>query len=291
MTDPIINRSTRLVAVGDNCLDVYVDQRVMAVGGNALNVAVQWVRHGWPARYFGAVGEDAEGKMLLEEVATAGLAQRDVERRPGDTAVTLIRERAGDRHFLLEELGVGEGYLPSPNRHATLRDADWVHLGTHSDAALVRRLVDEQVPFSVDVSTQPQSLALSGVPLVFASGPEAADTPIEPMVHALLDSGAHKAIVTCGSRGAWFHDGTVLHHYPAENIETMDTCGAGDSFIAAFLTAYCMSGARPQDAMAEATRAAARTCLHKGGFPQKLRPAPDWLLAKYADIIDAAKEC
>lgn len=291
MIEQTTNRDAKLVAVGDNCLDVYVDQRVMAVGGNALNVAVQWVRQGWPARYFGTVGDDAEGKVLLKEVATAGLAQQDVERRPGDTAVTLIRERAGDRHFLLEDLGVGEGYVPSADRHAALQDADWVHLGTHSDAALVRRLVEEKVPFSIDVSTQPQSFALDGVPLVFASGPEANDASVEPLIRALLNSGARKAIVTCGSRGAWLHDGAELHHYPAEKIEAVDTCGAGDSFIAAFLTAYCIAGAKPQEAMAEATHAAARTCLHKGGFPQELRPAPDWLLAKYTDIIDPAKEC
>ncbi|SIT17193.1 PfkB family carbohydrate kinase [Paracoccus saliphilus] len=290
MIEQTTNREAKLVAVGDNCLDIYVDQQAMAVGGNALNVAVQWIRQGWPARYFGTVGEDAEGEALLAEVAKAGLPPQDVERLPGGTAVTLIREKAGDRQFLLEDLGVGEGYIPSPDRHAVLQDADWVHLGTHSDAALVRRLVEEKVQFSIDVSTQPQSLALDGIPLIFASGPEAKDASVEPLTRALLNSGARKAMVTCGSRGAWFHDGSELHYCPAEKIEAVDTCGAGDSFIAAFLTAYCIAGAKPQDAMADATHAAARTCLHKGGFPQELRPAPNWLLAKYADIIDPAKE-
>ena len=54
-----------LIAVGDNCLDVYLSKGHMAVGGNALNVAVQWRRLGLAARYLGVVGKDAEGDIIL----------------------------------------------------------------------------------------------------------------------------------------------------------------------------------------------------------------------------------
>ena len=50
--------SPKLIAVGDNCLDVYLTKGFLAVGGNALNVAVQWRRRGIEARYFGALGRD-----------------------------------------------------------------------------------------------------------------------------------------------------------------------------------------------------------------------------------------
>ncbi|MEZ5737818.1 MAG: PfkB family carbohydrate kinase [Novosphingobium sp.] len=291
MTGRPINRQAKLITVGDNCLDVYVNADVMAVGGNALNVAAQWARHGWSARYFGAVGKDAEGDALLEAIARTGLAATDIERLPGDTAVTLIREHAGERHFLLEDLGVGEGYFPSADRYDALKTADWVHLGTHSNLELLRKLVEDGIPFSIDVSTKPRSLPLGGVPLVFASGPEAHDASIESEIQALLDHGARKAVVTCGSRGAYFHDGASLYHMPAEQIEAVDTCGAGDSFIATFITAYCIEKAEPPEAMRRATGAASETCLHKGGFPQDLRQIPAWLSAKYADIIRTQEIC
>lgn len=282
--------NARLVAVGDNCLDVYVDRNTMAVGGNALNVAVQWHRAGRNARYFGAVGQDSEAEVLLEEVANAGLSVDDVERRTGKTAVTLLRESNGDRQFLLEDLGVGRGYLPSDDCFADLSRADWVHLGTHSDLELVRRLVSHRIPFSIDVSTRPFDLPLEGVPLVFASGPEDPAQTVAPLVEALLASGAQRAVVTCGGRGAFFSDRTVLQAVPARRIPVVDTCGAGDSFIARFISAYCIEGQSHVDAMTAATRAAADTCQHKGGFPQDLREAPAWLRAKYASVIDAAKE-
>ncbi len=280
----------RLIAVGDNCLDVYIDKNTMAVGGNALNVAVQWHRAGRNARYFGAVGDDAEAEILLDEVARAGLPVKDVERRAGKTAVTLLRETNGDRHFLLEDLGVGHGYLPSDERFTALAGADWVHLGTHSNPELLRRLATNQIPFSVDVSTRHLDLELRGVRLVFASGPEDTARPVAPLLEALLAAGAQRAVVTCGERGAFYGDGTAFHAVPAHRVPVLDTCGAGDSFIARFIDAFCIDGHAPLDAMTAATRAAADTCQHKGGFPQELRAAPDWIRAKYTDTINAAKE-
>jgi fructoselysine 6-kinase len=129
-----------LVAIGDNCLDVYLSKDIQTVGGNALNVAAHWRMAGHAARYFGAVGTDPEAAVVLEELAIAGLSPTDVEVRAGDTAVTLLRDRLGDRSFLLEAFGVGENFVPSPHADAAIADARWVHLGTNANPDLVRRL-------------------------------------------------------------------------------------------------------------------------------------------------------
>ena len=205
-----------LVTIGDNCLDVYLTKAVMTVGGCALNVAAYWRLAGRPARYFGAVGDDAEAAILLDAIAKAGLAPGDVERRPGQTAVTLLRENAGDRIFLLEDLGVGKNYMPPERLYPTIAGADWVHLGLDSNPDLVRRLVAERVAFSVDLSTAHDSLPLEGVQLVFASGPEDPHVPVEPIAARLNSAGAREVVVTCGNRGAFLRDaaGTMVHARP-----------------------------------------------------------------------------
>jgi fructoselysine 6-kinase len=279
----------KLIAVGDNCLDVYLTKNTMAVGGNALNVAVQWQRQGQSARYFGVVGRDAEGDVIAHEIAAAGLPLADLERRDGATAVTLLLERNGDRRFLLEDLGVGQDYLPSPDRYAALSGADWVHLGTNSSQVLVERLIEDRIRFSVDVSTAHAALDLKGVPLVFAAGPDDPDVPVEPVLQGLKDRGASRIVMTCGPRGAFFHDGASLAHVPAQSIEVVDTCGAGDSFIATFLVAHVSRAMEATAAMELATDAAAKTCLHEGGFPQRLNAIPPWLLQKYAGVISSAE--
>jgi fructoselysine 6-kinase len=278
----------KLVAVGDNCLDAYLTNGLLTVGGNALNVAAQWQRNGWSARYFGAVGRDIEGEIVVAELARVGLLPSDVDRLPGDTAVTLLRDESGERKFLHESLGVGENYMPTPEHYAVIAAADWVHLGTNANKELVRRLVADNVPFSVDVSTAHLVLPLDGVPLLFASGPDDVDTPVEPLLNALRAAGALQVVLTCGRRGSYFDDGKTVLHAPATLVDVVDTCGAGDSFIATFLTAFRCEDLDATEALHRASVAAAQTCTHLGGFPQQPRPIPDWLPAKYASfIIDA----
>ena len=274
----------KLVAVGDNCLDVYLDKNFLTVGGNALNVAVHWQRRGLDARYFGAVGDDREGEIVLDEIFAAGLARNDVELLAGDTAVTFLRDEKGDRKFVFESLGVGQNYVPTSEHYSVIARAQWVHLGTNSSEDLVRRLAKDGVPFSVDVSTAHSSLQLDGVPLVFASGSDDLTAPIEPPIAALMGAGARQVVLTCGSRGSFFQDEAGLHHAKAMSVRVVDTCGAGDSFIAAFTTAYCIEGLEPDRALQIASIAGGETCSYQGGFPQGLRPIPRWLLSKYAGI-------
>jgi fructoselysine 6-kinase len=279
----------KYVAVGDNCLDVYLTKAAMTVGGNALNVAVHWRRAGLDARYFGTVGRDGEGDIILEETVKADLSKDDVERRGGHTAVTLLRENDGDRQILFEDLGVGKDYMPSDPHYKIIAGADWVHLGTNAYAGLVHRLIADHVPFSIDVSTAYLALPLHGVPIVFASGPDDPREPVEPLVAKLRAAGATQLVVTCGSRGAFFSDGDALSHAPADTVAVVDTCGAGDSFIARFLATFSGKGRSAADALRQATADAAQTCLYVGGFPQSPRKVPHWLLEKYAEVIAPAE--
>ncbi|MGP3726312.1 fructoselysine 6-kinase [Cereibacter sphaeroides] len=284
-----MSRSPTLIAVGDNCLDVYLSKDRMAVGGNALNVAVQWMRAGLKTRYFGLVGPDPEGDVVRTALCRAGLDPDDCEVRPGSTAVTLLLERDGDRRFLLEDLGVGLGYVPEGAHYAALLAADWVHLGTHSAPELVRALVRDGARFSVDVSTHHDLLDLEGVPLVFASGPEDPSERVEPLLARFRERGAQATVVTCGSRGAFLEAGGTVTPVRARRVEVVDTCGAGDSFIARFIALWAIERRADAEALRGAADAATNTCLHEGGFPQPLLPIPSWLLDKYAEVIAAGE--
>lgn len=277
--------SPRLIAVGDNCLDAFLSRDLLTVGGNALNVAVHWKRSGWNARYFGAVGNDPEGDIVLSEIAAAALSADDVEIVNGETAVTLLQDQSGDRKFLLESFGVGENYMPSPKHYETIAQADWVHLGTNANPDLVRRLVSDGTRFSIDVSTAHLALPLEGVPLVFASGPDEPQVPVQPYIAALRSAGVRQVVLTCGSRGSYADDGTGLRHAEAVPVDVVDTCGAGDSFIATFITGFCCERLDAGSALRKASIAAAQTCTYLGGFPQRLRPIPEWLPAKYPEVI------
>lgn len=78
-----MNRQPFLVAVGDNCVDYYVQTRTGYPGGNPVNVAVYFTRLGGRAAYIGAVGTDEGGALICD-----GL------RRKTWTSPTSIRFRA-----------------------------------------------------------------------------------------------------------------------------------------------------------------------------------------------------
>lgn len=284
------NATPKLIAVGDNCLDVYLTRGFLAVGGNALNVAVQWKNLGFDAHYFGAVGEDPEAAITLAAIEAAGLSAADVEVRSGASAVTLLADDAGERRFLFESFGVGEDYVPEPVRFAALRGADWVHLGTNASAELVRRLLAEQILFSIDVSTRHFALPLAGVPLVFASGPDDPAEPVDPLFAAFTAAGAAEVVITCGPRGSFHQQGGRRVEAPSVPVAVVDTCGAGDSFIASFIAARKIEGLAPEDALAVSAARAAETCTHLGGFPQPVQPIPQWLLQKYDGLIRSVQQ-
>lgn len=59
----------KLIAIGDNVVDVYLERNEMYPGGNALNVAVLSRQFGAAETAFiGIVGNDTEGDHILESL-------------------------------------------------------------------------------------------------------------------------------------------------------------------------------------------------------------------------------
>ena len=284
-----MSANATLIAVGDNCLDAYLTKGFVTVGGNALNVAVQWKRQGYNARYFGALGRDEEAQIMLEAIEHAGLERTDVEIADGSSAVTLLADDAGERRFLLESLGVGANFYPRSEYYDELLSADWVHLGTNSNENLVRKLVADGVRFSVDLSTRHLDLPLDDVPLVFASGPDDPAEPVEPLIETFKRAGAQQVVITCGKRGSFYDNGSELFSAGSVPVAVVDTCGAGDSFIATFLASRFVEGQAEAASLHRSAMRAAETCTHLGGFPQEILPIPQWLLKKYDSVIRTAQ--
>jgi fructoselysine 6-kinase len=274
-TDP--GHRPRLATVGDNCIDVlrYADGRVVRrLGGNAVNVAVQAVRAGAEVEYFGAVGDDVNGQFTLSVLAAQGVDIDGAVVRSAPTSVTEIDVRPdGERILAREDFGACRGYVPLPSDLERILRADHVHIGWLDDGGALRRaLAQRGRPVSQDLSVNAHSrdLGVEGLTIAFGSlaGPPA---PAEALARDWLARGVAVAVVTRGPEGATVVTREGVWHVPAEPVEPVDTTGAGDSFIAAFLLAR-LGGAAPEQAARAGVRAARLTCLHEGGFPQDDAP-------------------
>ena len=118
-----------LAVVGDSCVDRYLPpvDRTTA-GGNALNVAANLAGRGHRTAYVGVVGEDADGRLIRQAAAAAGLDLRHLFTAAGVTGVCMVRlSRDGERVFLSEKTGVSGGYRPPAEAVEFLDGCDWVH--------------------------------------------------------------------------------------------------------------------------------------------------------------------
>lgn len=265
------DRTIRIAAVGDNCVDVLRPAGHRLIGGNAVNVAVQVARLGGRSAYFGAVGDDADGALTTHTLAENGVDIGHVVRRPLPTAHTLIDVSAnGERRFVFEDFGACAGYAPDAEAVAALLEYDHVHIGWLDDGGVLRRRLcaaGRSVSQDVTVNASPENLGVEGLSIAFASL-EGSHREAAALARGLIARGAQNVVVTRGSEGSSVFFGGVDASIPVSPVKPVDTTGAGDSYIAAFLFAH-LAGASPEVAGMQAAEHAARTCLHVGGFPQE----------------------
>jgi len=85
---------------------------------------------------------------------------------------------------------------------------------------------------------------------------------INSLEHALAKTYPSELIVTEGRDGVKYQQ----RNYPAQKIEVVDTCGAGDTFLAALCLGYLRNNNDIHEAIDFANRAAAITVQHHGVY-------------------------
>lgn len=258
--------------VGDNCIDRFMPPVGLSlIGGNAVNVGIQLSRLGHQVAYFGAVGEDEDGRRMVACFRDNRLVIDHLQVLDGITAYTNIDvDETGDRILSFEEFGVCKKYRPSESDLQVLLKMRHVHIGWLNDGGALRRTLNAAgVSASQDISVNadPNNLSVEGLEVAFASA--GADRErAETLLGALLNGGAKLAVVTCGSLGSIASDGVHRAEAGIRAVEVVDTTGAGDSFIAGFLSGRAR-GMDLRGCLELGRDVAAQTCTHVGGFPQE----------------------
>ena len=99
-------QALRVLGLGDNTIDTYVDIGRQFPGGNAVNVAVLARRLGAEAAYLGCLGRDGAGDLLRAALDAEGVARTQCRDVAGPNARAFIAHNAGDRRFIRSERGV-----------------------------------------------------------------------------------------------------------------------------------------------------------------------------------------
>jgi fructoselysine 6-kinase len=257
-----------VAVVGDNTIDRFLDEPSLGdlVGGNALNVAVQLHLLGVAVRYFGVIGDDADGDVVKAAMLAAGLDTAGLRVVAGPTALTCIRRRDdGDRYFETESFGVTGEYAPTRAEVEAIRAARWVHIGMLPEAHGFRAAVREgaALALSQDCSV---SEGYSDLTVAFMSAGES-DDAAEAGIRDALSHGVDTAVATLGARGAVAGHGAERLRVASPATEVIDTTGAGDSFMAGYIAAT-LRGADRRGALEAGVVRGGFTCRYVGGWPQ-----------------------
>jgi fructoselysine 6-kinase len=260
----------RLVGVGDNTVDTYVDAGMQYPGGNAVNVAVLARRLGAETGYLGCLGKDEAGALLFEALSAEGVDLARCRRLEGANARARIAHESGDRRFIGSQRGVRGAYGWTDADFAYLGGFDLGHTSIYSELEDVLPRLKGALPrVSFDYSERwtPDYLArtLPFVDIAFLSHPRGTDADCAALLRTCCGLGPRIAVATRGRAGALAIEGNEILAQPIVETELVDTLGAGDGFIAAFLVAH-LQGAPTSEALARGAAFAARVCTWRGAF-------------------------
>lgn len=259
-----------IACIGDSCVDHYEALGQKFPGGNPVNFAVYLRRLGTSASFIGAVGSDEDGELVLGALEKKGVDVSHVQVLEGPTPTTTVVMDHGNRVFTSYETGIMEDYRLRPEdldyiaEHAIAVSAVWGKC-EHALAEIKARGVT--VAFDcADLPDDPVSLtALPHVDIAFFSDD---GTPVERLmekVKAIAAMGPSLVVTMRGAKGSMVYDGETFFLQHAIECPVVDTLGAGDSYIAGFLSAT-LRGLPIPDRMRAGSENAAVTIGYVGAW-------------------------
>lgn len=260
----------RIAGIGDNTVDIYLHARLMYPGGNAVNVAVLSQRLGNRCSYIGRLGNDAAGELLLNSLKAEGIDLSHCRVVDGPNAWSTIDLVEGERVFGPNNKGVSIGWEPSRDDLEFLSTHHAVHSSIYSrlEASLepIRKAARVfSFDFSSDWTLEYLEQVVPYLDVAFLSAPHQSTEECYGLLERITGLGADLAVVTRGRAGSLAFDGEKVHAQGIVETQVVDTLGAGDAFIAAFLSSY-LEGAEPPAALEAGAVYAARNCATRGAF-------------------------
>jgi ribokinase len=221
-------------------------------GGKGANQAVAAARAGAECHFIGAVGDDAFGSALRDNLRGAGVDDAAVRTVPGSSGVALIAVAEDGENQIVVVPGANAALTAlRPDDLAAVGAADLlmtqleVPLPTVAAAARAARDAGVTVLLNAAPAGEVPAALLSTVDILLVNEGEArglagrpSTDPPDGLLDALLDL-VPRVVLTLGARGARYADrhGTRLT-VPAPVVSAVDTTAAGDAFAGAFAVAW-----------------------------------------------------
>jgi 2-dehydro-3-deoxygluconokinase len=271
---------------------------MLGSGGAESNVAIALARLGTDVTWLGRVGQDSLGDRVVADIRGEGVTTVALRDAAAPTAL-MLKERRTNAYtavWYYRAGSAGSRLRPADIPAELIESAALVHLSGITPAlsetaretffTVISRARDRGVPVSLDLNyrgrlwspTEASSVYRRAVPLVdivFGSDDEAAmavgeGTPQE-LAHRLVSMGAKEAVIKLGAKGCAANIGGTYHSKPAIPITVVDSVGAGDAFVAGYLSEWLLNSS-VDERLTTAVTAGAFACMVPGdweGMPRR----------------------
>lgn len=224
-------------------------------GGKGANQAVAAARMGGNVSMFGAVGADEPGQMCLTALGQSGVAVDSVKKVSSPTSTALVMvEHSGENQIVVAD---GANQFASFDSNAI----------ASADAVIVQFEIPESVIVEVGKTA-------NGIFCVNAAPVREISDELSSLIDVLIVNEHEFAqlgkpslglvIVTAGAAEVVaYENGEVIAKSQPPKVDAIDTVGAGDTFVGAFVVAYA-SGKSVAESLDVACAASALSTLKLG---------------------------
>lgn len=276
----------KVIGFGDNVVDKYVDIQTMYPGGNALNFTVYAKQLGSESAFLGIFGTDLAAAHNQDTLNIMGIDISHCKVIDGENGYAMVDLVEGDRVFLRSNNG---GISNTSQFKLADEDLDYIksfellHSSKYSYIeSELPKIQSSGVPISFDFSDDFTEEYLEQVaPFVdfsFLSCSHLEENEVQDLLKKIYSLGSKIAVGTLGSKGALLYNGTSFFSQSPKLVDAVDTLGAGDSFITAFLLSYLgnLSDINNEEqlirkSMQLGAEFAAKTCMVEGAFGYGLK--------------------
>jgi len=263
----------KVLGLGDNVIDRYTHTGIGYPGGNALNFSVYARLLSADAAYLGVFGDDKAAEHIRHVLSTRGVDSSHCLVVAGENGHASLTIEQGERRFLASNAG---GIRKSTPMDFVLDDIPWlgqfalIHTSAYSYTdpllpQLARLPGCLSYDFSDDFETDKIPSLCRWLDYAFFSCAERSLQESRELLKMAQQAGCRLPVATRGAEGALLFDGNQWLHQPPETITPVDTLGAGDAFITAFLLSH-VSGRTLAESLRQGAAFAARICLMEGAF-------------------------
>lgn len=240
-----MNTKLHIGCIGDLTADVYMPQGDIRLGGAALNMAMWAKRLGADATIFSAAGVDAAGRAFAKKMKEEGLSTKGFQRKRGQTSsIEIFVTNTGERRYGKWNPGALTGFHLRPQEKKLLRTMDALAVTVYPPYVHILTEL-KRMPFTIinygDLHENDMRVVEANLrgadALIFGLDKDADEERINA-IRRLAWQRNILAIVTLGKYGAVAWHNGESYVQAARDVKVLDTTGAGDAFLAAFLVSY-----------------------------------------------------